>query len=272
VAELQKTYAASQYLDTKVTFVTERQILKGWLPRYRLLLVPGARNVPPEVVARIREYASAGGRVLITPESLLGDEYNRRADYLARLGITVRETLRPKAAGGGRLVQGYDQSFSEDVIFDDGVPLTLAPGGLETRGVRQTIDVAGTVQVLHRRPDGRPAIVRVPLGRGAIDYSACSLEEQSYARLLDTLFTAAGVERKGRVVALDGADKWRVEARFAQLGPRRLLYVSNFNPRPIRLRVEAAGVAGLEDLREGRSTRGPEIEVPARQTGVYEIP
>jgi beta-galactosidase GanA len=271
LAELQKTYAASQYLDTKVTFITERQILKGWLSRYRLLLVPGARNVPPEVVARIREYVTAGGRVLMAPESLLGDEYNRRADYLAKLGITVRQTLRPKAAGGGRMVQGYDQSFAEDVSFDDGVSLKLAPGGLETRGVRQTIDVTGKIEVLHRRPDGQPAIVRVPLGRGAINYAACSLEERSYARLLDTLFTEAGVDRAAGVAALDGADKWRVEARFARLGPRRLVYVANFNPRPVRLRVEAGTVAGLEELRDGRATSGAEIEVPARQTGIYEI-
>jgi beta-galactosidase len=271
LAELQKTYAASQYLDTKVTFITERQISKGWLSRYRVLLVPGARNVPPDVVARIREYATAGGRVLIVPESLLGDEYNRRADYLTKLGITVRETLRPKAAGGGRMVQGYDQSFSEDVSFDDGASLKLSPGALEARGVRQTIDLAGKIEVLYRRPDGQPAIVRVTLGRGAIDYAACSLEERSYARLLDTLFTEAGVDRSARVVALDGADKSRVEARFARLGPRRLVYVTNFNPRPLRLRVDAGPVAGLEELRDGRATRGGEIEVPARQTGIYEI-
>ena len=137
--------------------------------------------------------------------------------------------------------------------------------------MRQTIDLAGKIEVLHRRPDGQPAIVRVPLGRGAIDYSACSLEERSYARLLETLFTEAGVDRAARVVALDGAGKGRVEARFARLGPRRLVYVINFNTRPVRLRLEAGAVSALEELRDGRVTRGGEIEVPARQTGIYEI-
>ena len=54
-----------------------------------------------------------GGRVLVVPESFLGDEYNRPADYLARLGITIRETQRPKPGGLGTMVQGYDQSFSQ---------------------------------------------------------------------------------------------------------------------------------------------------------------
>ena len=44
LAELEKTYAASQFLDANVTFVTERQIAKGWLSRYKLVLVPGVRK------------------------------------------------------------------------------------------------------------------------------------------------------------------------------------------------------------------------------------
>src|SRR5439155_26811084 len=44
LAELEKTYNASRDLDAKITFVTERQILKGRLNRYKLLLVPAARN------------------------------------------------------------------------------------------------------------------------------------------------------------------------------------------------------------------------------------
>ena len=62
LAELHRTYEASQYLDAKVTFVTERQVRNGRLSRYKVLLVPGARNVPREVAGAIWEYAAAGGR------------------------------------------------------------------------------------------------------------------------------------------------------------------------------------------------------------------
>ena len=34
LAELRKTYDASQFLDAKVTFITERKIRQGWLERY----------------------------------------------------------------------------------------------------------------------------------------------------------------------------------------------------------------------------------------------
>src|SRR5438034_1249209 len=148
LAELEKTYTASQYLDAKVTFVTERQISKGWLNRYKLLLVPGARNIPGEVFEKISEYASQGGRVLVVPESFLGDEYNRPADYLARMGITIRETQRPKPGGLGAMVQGYDQSFSQTVTFADDAPQKLVAAGAEGFGPIGELKTGGVRQIL----------------------------------------------------------------------------------------------------------------------------
>jgi hypothetical protein len=53
LAELENTYEAGRHLDAKVSFVTERQILKGWLDRYKLPLVPAVRNIPGGVVEEI---------------------------------------------------------------------------------------------------------------------------------------------------------------------------------------------------------------------------
>src|SRR6266496_2255318 len=131
LAELEKTYEASRFLDVKVTFVTERQVLKGWLSRYKLLIVPAVRNIPTEVFEKIFDYAGQGGRVLVVPESFLGNEYNRLTDCLARLGITVRQTRRPKPGSSEAMVQGYDQSFSKAVTFGSGAPEKLLPAGTE---------------------------------------------------------------------------------------------------------------------------------------------
>jgi len=282
LAEMQKAYAASQFLDAKVTFVTERQVLNGKLERYKLLLVAGARNVPAAVADGIWKYASQGGHVLITPESLLGDEYNRPRDYLARLGVKIRETRRPRTAGRGGLVQGYDQSFSQDVAFSGEAAEKLKAvesgrfgrlGDVEAAGVRQTIDVIGAAEVLFQYPDGKPAIVRWRLGNGMIDYAAASLEERSYAAMLETLAGDAGVSRPVRVRVLDKGAKWGVEARFARLAGRRLLYVSNFNPHPVVLSVDATSgpVEALTELRSSTVLRGNRITVPARQTDIYEL-
>ena len=272
LTELEKTYEASRYLDAKITFVTERQILSGRLGGYKLLLVPGARNVPADVVEKIWSYVENGGHVFIVPESLLGDEYNRPRNYLQRPGIEILKTERPKPGSVGAMVQGYDQSFSQQVapVSQERIQLGSASlGDLQAEGVRQTLRVTKQADSLFRYPDGTAAIVRVPLGRGVVYYSAALLEERSYARLLDYLLGEAGVTRPLRVRSNE-PELWKVEARCARDKDRSLLYIVNFHDRPVRLRLEGyAGVA--TELRERRAEPSREITLPARQTGLYEL-
>ena len=280
LAELQRAYEASRTIDAKVTFVTERQALHGGLVRYRLLLVPGVRNIPAEVVKSIRDYVEGGGHILILPESLLGDEYNRPRPFLAQFGVTVRATERPRATGSGRMVQGYDQSFAQEVSFGGGTSETLAAqapefaaiGPLVTSGVRQTVEPAVNTQILYRYADGRPALVRARIGKGVADCAAASLEEAGYARLLDALAGEAGVSRPVRVRP-DREPGNAVEARFTRLGERRLVYIFNANAQPVRGRVETSEgrVATLTELRSGQHTRGSEVTVPPHKTNIYEL-
>jgi beta-galactosidase len=278
--ELRRAYEASRTLDAKTTFVTERQALSGALARYRLLVIPGARNLPAEVVRRMRDYVAEGGRVLILPESLLGDEYNRPQPFLTEFGVAVRSTEQPQTAGSRRMIQGYDQSFAQDVAFSGGDSETLtavAPefagaGPLATAGIRQTVEPLAGTQVLYRYPDGKPAVVRARVGKGSVYYAAASLAERGYARLLDALAGEAGVSRPVRV-RLTGKEGEAVEARFARLGARRLLYVFNSGGQPVRARVETSEgrIAAVTELRGGQHTLGGELAVPPHQTNIYEL-
>ena len=114
----------------------------------------------------------------------------------------------------------------------------------------------------------RCSIVRIPARKGVIYYSGSLLEERSYARLLEALFREAGVTRPVRLRMAGGGDPWNIEARFAPLGNRKLLYVVNYNPAPARLGLDAVPdrVSHLLDLRDGNEIRGAEITVPAHQT------
>jgi beta-galactosidase GanA len=281
LAELKKSYEASQYLDSKMTFITERQIRKGWLDRYKLILIPAVRNIPPDVVEQIWTYASQGGNVVITPESFLGDEYNHPEDYLKQLGVKVRETQRPAPGGLGSLLQGYDQSFSQHVTFASGRTAILRPdgseaaatGALETQGVQQRIGIDRTAKVLYSYPDGTPAVVRVAIGKGSVYYAAASLTAQSYSRLLDTVFTNAGIQRPIRIQMVNGSTPWKVEARFAPLGKRRLLYVINFNDQPmdLKLKPESGAVEMLHQLRDDKTISSDHIKVEPHQTYIYEL-
>ena len=279
LAELRNTYNASQYLDAKVTFVTERKIRQGWLKRYKLLLVAAVRNIPADVVEQIQAYASQGGRVLITPESLLGDEYNRPAPYLGRMGIDVRETKMPRLAGGENLVQGYDQSFSHHVVFADDAPVTLEPaagsrlsasGALKTRGIRQEIQTDAGAEKLFAYPDGRPAVVRIARGSGAIYYAAASLEDQPYAALLDALFEDAGVTRPVRVTSLESGAPRNIESRYVDAAGRKLLYVVNFGEKAASLRARGP-FTRLRELRSKTDGSGAAISIAAGETRIYEL-
>ncbi len=271
LAALRKTYEASQFLDSKVTFVTERQLLSGIAKRYKILMVPGARNMPADVVTKLWEYAMQGGHVVIMPESLLGNEYNQPQSYLAGIGVTVRETARPKASASGRMVQGYDQSFSEAVEFEGTLAEDIAPtsamnlGTLKAEGVRQKIEAAPDTKVLYQYSDGSPAILTKSMGLGTVTYSAVSLDEVSYGRLLDSLFESAKITRPLRV-----RSKRPVEARYATLGDRRLLYLVNFENEPVEITVDAA-IQSMQELRDGRGIRGNRVTVPAKQTLILEV-
>jgi beta-galactosidase GanA len=281
LAELEKIYEASQYLDAKVTFVTERQIRKGWLDRYKLLLIPAVRNIPSDVVEKIWTYASRGGNVLMTPESFLGDEYNHPEDYLKRLGVKIRETQRPAPGSLGSPVQGYDQSFSQQVTFAPGRSATLramgaegpAIGTLDTQGVQQRLEIDKSAKVLYSYPDGTPAVVRVAIGKGSVYYLASSLKAQSYSRLLDTVFTNTGIRRPIRMQMVNGSAPWKVEARFATLGKRKLFYVVNFNDQPMDLKLQpkSGPIEMLHQLRDDIMISGDRIRVEPHQTYIYEL-
>lgn len=277
LAELRKTYDAALRLESKITFVTERQIRAGRLERYKLLIVPAARNVPEDVVAKIWEYASGGGHVLITPESLVGDEYNRPQPYLSRLGIEIVRTQQPEVTAGRGFVRGYDQSFSREVSFAKNAAIALRPvaggGELTAIGIRQTLAAGPNAERLYDYPDGGAAVVRSPLGKGMVYYSAASLERAAYSRLLDSIFDQAEVHRPVRIVPEDGTATVDIEARFVETAGRRLLYIVNFGSEPAHLRIIApAGYTNrLNELRKGASSAGDRILVEAGDTNIYEM-
>jgi hypothetical protein len=226
-------------------------------------------------------YASRGGNVLMTPESFLGDEYNHPEDYLKSLGLKIHETQRPAPGGLGSLVQGYDQSFSQQVTFAPGRSATLRPadsemaatGTLDTQGVQQRLKIAKSAKILYSYPDGTPAVVRVSIGKGSVYYAAASLKAQSYSRLLDRLFTEAGVQRPIRAETNNGSVPWKIEARFAPLRGRKLLYVVNFNDRPmdLQLRSKSGPIEMLHQLRKNITISGDRIKVGPHQTYIYEL-
>ena len=282
--ELKNAYEASQFLDTRVTFVSESQILRGKLSDYKVLIVPAVSHERREVVGALEQYVVQGGTVLLLPSSLLSDEYNRPADYLRRLGVEVHHIDEPAADHLRESVQAYDQSFQERVSYRSGPPISLSVQpvdvfgsripSLHAQGTIQDITVADPHQTLATFPDGKPAVVSLTRGKGRVYYSATSFPARDLRELLDAILNKTEVQRPVRVQGEDGRPLWRVEGRYTAGDFGRLLYIVNFNDRPVQGRVEVrGGPAGtLFDLRSQTRVPSENVNVPAGETMILRLP
>jgi len=279
--ELENSYEASRFLDTRITFVSERQILAGKLSKFQVLIVPGAPHARAEVVEAIYRFVRQGGTLVVLPSSFLSNEYNRPANYLEQIEVQVRRIDQPEADRTGEAQQAYDQSFQERVVYRSQPIANLTArstgifaGGapkLQAQGTRQEISVSSAHETLATFPDGRPALVSLKQGGGTIYYSATGFSKQSLADLLDRIYDAAGVRRPLRVLGEDGSRPGDVEARYVSGGAGRLLYIVNFNDRPVNVRIELDGrpAHGLLELRKQLKLADERTVVPAGETLIF---
>ncbi|UOE43051.1 beta-galactosidase [Agromyces larvae] len=189
-------------------------IVTPWHPLddYDLVVVPGLFLVSDEHVARIAEFAGAGGTVVVTWFSGIVDEHNR-----VRLG-------------------GYPGAFrdllgvrgEEFVPLDDGESFALDTGW---RGTRWAEDLTVVdAEVVARAADGDlagvPVVTRraVP-GGGTAWYVATDLDRSGLDALLDRLLTETGVEPVAHVSA-------GIEAVRRAGGGRSYLFLINHGDEP----------------------------------------
>jgi hypothetical protein len=279
--ELRRAYTASLAQDVKTTFVTERQIAGNKLPGFPLLLIPGSQALPAGIMEKIQNYIASGGQVLATAGSLRVDEYNRSRDYLAPFGIRITASQAADAVASGEQVQRYDQNFLESVSFARNPRMVTTAAGsgplsilanLEMEGAREKVELSGTAEALFRYADGTPSIVASHFGKGMFYYSTGRLEQRDYARLLDGIFTAAGVKRERRI-AIEPASAWQVESRAASLHGRKLQYLINNNDVPIaaRIRDEHGRACPFQELRSGRNYPDGSIRLSPGETAICEL-
>ncbi len=262
LAELRRVYEGSLCLDANTTFITEKQILKGMASRYKVILVPAAKHLPPEVAKALLDYVQEGGHLVITPESLMTDQYLRPLDFFDQIGVRI---LNSRAASGyelGALEQQYDQTMRQSVASSGAVSreittlpseeLGKAPFKLSGRGIVQTLKTGGGNAVIARFSDGHPAMVRHTRGRGKVYCLAMPLEPSSYARLLDRLFEHAEISRPVRFTNSEGQRIWQVEGRSVRRDGDWLVYLVNHGGKKETVKLALPVKAqSLTDLRRG---------------------
>jgi hypothetical protein len=262
LGELRRVYEGSLYLDANTTFISERQILNGMAPQYKVILVPAAKHLPPEVAQALLDYVQEGGHLIVSPESFMTDQYLRPLDFFDQIGIRILKTNAASDYNLGALEQQYDQTMRQsmasrraatrEITTLPSEELGKTPLKLSGRGVVQNLAVGDGSKELARFIDGRPAIVRHTRGRGNVYYLAMPLDPSSYALLLDRLFEHANITRPVRFTDPAGRRIWQVEGRSLRRDRDWLLYLVNHGRKTAMVKLALPVKAqSLTDLRRG---------------------
>lgn len=253
-------WEGSRFLGCRIGFVSEKQILAGKLANFKLLIIPAAKYIRPEVVTAIVDYTRKGGTAVIIPESFIFDQYARENNMLSELGFNITDVTLPPVLGEGEKVQNYDQSFSQKILYgevqqkittidndifkENSTPLTLYSNGLV-----QSID-PGSHQVLARFEDGKEAIVLSENGKGAIYYLTAPLKTEDYHTLFSPLARKLGLKRPVRGIDEHGELVTGVEVRAVEREDDYLMYACNLTAEQVDFDLKGSGKLGIiMDLR-----------------------
>jgi hypothetical protein len=275
-------WEGSRFLGCRIGFVSEKQILAGKLAKFKLLIVPAAKYIRPEVVTAIMEYTRKGGTAVIIPESFIFDQYARENNMIAELGFSITDVTLPPVIGEGEKVQNYDQSFSQSIIYgdvqrkittldkdifkDNSPALTFYSNGLV-----QTID-PGSHEVLARFDDGKAAILFAETGNGAIYYLASPLRTVDYHKLLSPLARKLGLKRPVKGIDQNGKLVTGVEIRAVERETDYLVYASNLTAEQVEFDLKVSEEPGvIMDLRSLRQVPKGHVKLGPFQETIFKI-
>jgi hypothetical protein len=211
-----------------------------------LLILPAVKHMPEEVFTVLDSFVCAGGTVLVMPESLTRDEYNRPADYLKHWGICINAVEDQSIDSFGGMEQKYDQNMERSVRIGGGRKLKAVQftGGVDAfdlvvSGIFQEVS-ADCGEIIASGPAAEPMLLNVSRGCGSIWYLAGMPERRSLAALLDMLFTRTGVQRPLKVTDSEGNRVQGLETRLVRRFHDDLIYLVNESGRDIEFKIETS--------------------------------
>lgn len=275
-------WEGSRFLGCRIGFVSEKQILDGKLKKFKLLIVPAAKYIRPEVIAAIKNYIKEGGTALIIPESFMFNQFAQENNKIAELGITITDITLPPVLGTGEKKQNYDQSYSQQIIYADVTKkiTTLnkdifadykTPLILNSNGLVQTI-AAVDYNVIARFDDGNPAIIRSEIGKGAMHYLASPLKPEDYHRLLSPLVQKLRLKRPLLAYDQNGDLITGVEVRAVEREYDYLVYASNLKSVPVTFSLKGEKNLGtVRNLRSLQEITNENIKLNPYQETIFSI-
>jgi beta-galactosidase GanA len=281
--ETEKTYAAAAALDAPVGFVSSQQVREGIPASLKIIIVPGVRYMEEDVFKKLTDWVQAGGTLIITPTSLIADQYNRKRDYLATLGLTITSEELPEFMAGDAK-RGIEQTGELDFIQGP-VAKTIVKKeptrkiALHTGHDAIPLSAAGVIQTVTASPDwhatgdyeeGGAALLERGLGKGRICYECAQLTVESRRTLLDTVLNA--VKRPIRAVQKGGGYPEGVESRTVEKDGNWLTYVTNTNDKTVEVELKSAEPLGeIYNLVADKREASPALTLEPMETRILRI-
>jgi beta-galactosidase len=230
-------YKPLRDLAQSVDIVDPREPLDG----YKLVVAPGLNVVSSDLAARLIDYASRGGHLVLGPRSGMKDEFN---------ALNTQGQPGPLASPlGGRVLQFY-------ALLDD-QPVAGAWGtGNATIWAEQLATTSPDTQVLMRYGigngwlDRQPAAITRKVGKGSITYIGAVLDPSVMQSAASWMIDHAGVPR-GSFPAPAGVEVCR---RVGRDGHEVYILINHgkgaveWDPREPMLDLLSAGRVGIVRL------------------------
>ena len=230
-------------LRIQSTFIEERQILRGDLKDYRVLVLPGTPMLSQSAGQRVAEFARAGGAVVIYPGTAIVNELgfpHEAAPAVIGPAAGVRWTGE-RASASGKLR-----------CKDPGMGSAPFEGELEKLAMGEGVEVIAQVGDV-------PAVVRAKLGKGHLTVFAfwpdVSLPKEGVGdprvlRLVRTVLRSAGAQPHVEVFTPSEAnalgERSFLETRMVQAAGSDLVFLANRSKEPLQgLRLGLRGAAGI---------------------------
>lgn len=292
--EVEKSYQAASRLDAGVGFASTKQVLAGGLDKYKMLVVPGARFVADGEFKKIIDFVKAGGTLVITPTSLIADQYNRKRNYLQELGIEITAEELPEMMAGAA-VRGIDQEPGEMDFIQGPVAKTIVtkepkrkliataegkklnlPAEMSGEGVIQTVSASKdwTTLAAYAGADGLAGdaglLVR-SLGKGKVYYMAAQLPVTDRRSFFDRLMDDSLFTRPVRMLSVDGQPLDEVESRTIEQDGHYLTYLHNLSSKPQTVQLKSSKPMSIFSLSSQTAEASEKMTLSPYETKLLKI-
>ncbi len=273
LSELRRIYNASQSAGLYVGLTTEKKVLAGDLQQRKILVLTGAEFVPGRVTSEVLRWVEAGGTLIVSPDSLLADEYARPTETLRSLGVQLLRRNPPALKRGEKFVTEYNLADLPRIplLQEDGKPFIAKGVELKATGGKQMVECEASL-VKARFQDGSPALLQIRRGRGIVYWLTAPLEPLGWSRFLSLAAEDSGVKPELQVFQEGGGAAAEIEYRVIGFEGRHLAYFYNNSSQDLRLRLQPGfPSARIIDRRTEIPLSGRQMVLPARETAILEF-